>query len=344
MMGDEDDYDFSDDEPSAKRRRRKPPKPTKTTPATFGNEVNWDCVENGPNNPTPQLGAVTYVGFGTTHRSGRGRSYKEDSLCRVKTVLDILRSKGGYRCELPPPGWVTNRNPNDQDPDPEVQFLKENYDTILVKDIADDVAAFHISTMAGDWIAIRCSTPEGASFVETELDEDYALIPLVHEEVTEKISGTNKKGRNNLNLSVTRRTGNESDTKETTISASNISTMFELKQGTKVIAKSLCTYEDNEVATPGPTVEILETAIEWRRHGYGSILMDYIESYFKNLFDELQIDAIIDEDHPDYKVWGKDQGNVKFNVCNCCNLKAHQFFRSHGFRGGEEMRKSLYGD
>ena len=328
------------------------------TPATFDfrggptTPEDWGHSENGPVDPTPDPMVCTLVGFGTTSLSGRGPGYSEDdSLYRIKTALDILR-RHGYRCELPPQGWTSgggwgteqdDENSNESPRDPEIEFLKENYDTIVVKERDSDAAAFHVATMRDPWLVIRCSRQEGASFVLSAFREHYKLAVIKHDEVSYKINCGD-------DLTILRRTGNSSKTATMPadkISASDIGTLFELKKSGKTIVKCLCSYENGEMDTPGPTIELFETAAEWKRHGYGKILLRHVEGHFWATFIGLShANAVYNRSNPDFKIWGKKQGPVMLNVCYCTSSDAFKFFLANGFDDldgmGEELGKTLF--
>lgn len=94
------------------------------------------------------------------------------------------------------------------------------------------------------------------------------------------------------------------------------STLFELKGGNKVIAKSLCSYENSEMESAGPMIELFETAKEWQGNGFGSMLLDAIETHYGRIF------RSITESSP-----------VMFHVCYNTSFAASQWFQ---FRGGFE--------
>jgi len=87
--------------------------PTSSTPATFGETLNWNYSESGPANPMPQEGVCTFMGPCTLHLSSKGRDFIDADARRVKAALDIMREHG-YRTDLPLAGET------------EMAYLREN--------------------------------------------------------------------------------------------------------------------------------------------------------------------------------------------------------------------------
>lgn len=222
------------------------PNPSSTTPATFG-ALKWDDAADL--NPRP--GVYTLMGPGFRQaEDGYNIEYIEDGRQLVKAAIDIMRAHG-YQCNL-------------QD---------NYYEAHDVFESKSKSAAF-VVTATCQWIYIRCMTEESKEFamkyiVESDEFSNPALI--VHEEVTDTFDEES-------NLTITRRSGNKNK------DPSSITTLFEMKCGTKVIAKSLCTYKNSNLSSAGPTIERLEVAEEWRRHGYGSKLVKAMETFYGEKF------------------------------------------------------------
>mmetsp|Transcript_45506 Transcript_45506/g.110215 ORF Transcript_45506/g.110215 Transcript_45506/m.110215 type:complete len:291 (+) Transcript_45506:217-1089(+) len=222
--------------------------------------------------------------------------WEEEGAHRIKAALDIMREHG-YRCQQ-------------DDYHEDLEVLGKSTDDIV----------FVVTETCG-WLHIRCATKEAEDFVlehlailTEESRPDFRMLGRVpHVEVTTKM-GDSANG-----VTMTSRTGNGAG-------EDGISTLFELKKGTKIVAKSLCTYANIGMQNPGPTIELFEVAEEWRCQGYAKLLLQGITDHFENMFF-----AHIEE--------------VKFNVFRCETDHAHEWFRRQGFRdwddSGEELGKYL---
>ena len=98
-----------------------------------------------------------------------------------------------------------------------------------------------------------------------------------------------------------------------------------MKVGTKIIAKSLCTYKNSNLSSGGPTIQLLEVAKEWRHNGYGSKLVKAMEKFYSEEF---------------FGIFG-----VMFHVTEIDEEYEFRFFASQGFSDlsgiGEELEKPL---
>lgn len=284
------------------------PNPSSTTPATFG-DLNW--VDAADLNPRPGVSTLMGPGF-CQAQDGYNIEYIEDGWQLVKTAIDIMRAHG-YQCKLPPknhPRWDGDDYSDEEEE--ERDFLEDNYyEAHTVFEPKSKSAAF-VVTAACQWIYIRCMTEESKAFAMkyiVESDEFCNPALIVHDVNNEILDEAS-------NLTVTRRSGNKAE------DPSSITTLFEMKVGTKIIAKSLCTYKNSNLSSPGPTIERLEVAKEWRRHGYGSKLVKAMEKFYREEFVGIY--------------------QAMFHVTEIDEEYEFRFFASQGFSGtGEELGKPL---
>lgn len=164
-----------------------------------------------------------------------------------------------------------------------------------------------------------CETVEAAAAVSEGLLPLFAIGKLAHEEKIWAVEVAGNSGPDDL--SIVQRTGGDCPI--------GIGSMFELKKGDKVIGKSLCSYYNGEMGEVGPTIEYFEIAEEWRKHGYGRMLLGEVEDFFVRLFGAC----------------AEDGSEVQFNVCNVTNGNASVWFLNQGFEDldgmGEELGKML---
>ena len=246
------------------------PNPSSTTPATFS-DINWDDAGD----LTPKTGVYTLMGPGFRQaQDGYNIEYIEDGGQLVKAAIAIMRNHG-YQCKLPPknhPCWDGSEYSDEEEE--ERDFLDDNYyQAHEVFDKKSKSVAFVVTAVC-DWIYIRCMTEESKEFaMEYIVESDEFCTPafIAHKEITETVEGA-------TNLTVTLRSGNKNK------NPASITTLFEMKLGTKTIAKSLCTYTNSNLSSAGPTIERLEVAKEWRRHGYGSKLVKAMETFYGKEF------------------------------------------------------------
>ena len=309
--------------------------PTASTPATFGDNLNWGGgSENGPSDPQPDENVCTFMGPSTTYLSGKGRSWPDDSIYLVKAALDAMR-KHGYRCHLPLDDLEEDEDDVEEENDAEeakdgardnprrskeIAYLEEHhYEDLMVLGKKSDEVMFVITNSCG-WLRICCNCKEAEEFVEEHLanSDHYLLSKVSHDEVSSTVGLPQ-------DISITRRTGSERSS-DSGASSSSIGTLFELKKGSKVIAKALCSYSNGEMDNSGPTIELFEVAKEWRNHGYGKLLLHQgLSSYFEDTFSNI-VDA------------GE---NVKYNVCYCTNRHACEWFLRQGFQDWDGMGEEL---
>jgi len=275
------------------------------------------------------------MGPSTSFLSGKGRSWPGDNAHLLKAALDIMR-KHGYRCQLPPDDWEGSDDDEEEDDEDaqsgsskkskEIAYLEDQYyEDIEILGKRTDEVVFMMTNSCG-WLCIRCACKEAEDFVEEHLadSEHYVLAKVPHEEASSTVGLPE-------GISITRRTGNqkkngEEQSSEVSVSPGSVGTLFELKKGTKVIAKALCSYSNGEMENPGPTIELFEVAKEWRCHGYGKLLLHQgASSFFENIFSNIVCSDEV----------------VKYNICYCTNGHACEWFLRQGFRDWDGMGEEL---
>ena len=274
--------------------------------------LNWDDAASL--NPSPGICTLMGPGFRQA-QDGYNIEYNEDGWDLVKDAINIMRAQG-YRCKLPPKNHRWDGDDYSDEEEEERDFLQDcYYEAHKVFDKKSSTVAF-VVTATCQWIYICCMTDESKEFAMeyiVESDEFCNPARIVHGAATEPVDKTG-------HLTVTRRSGNKSE------DPSSISTVFEMKLGNKIIAKSLCTYKNPNLSSAGPTIELLEVAKEWRRQGYGSKLVKAMEKFFSNEF---------------FGIY-----RATFHVSEITDERSFRFFTSQGFSDlsgglGEELGKPL---
>lgn len=156
-----------------------------------------------------------------------------------------------------------------------------------------------LSHRCGKWLYVSCVVPSVSTEIHEILSEHFSLIKISHDTVTLKC-------RFIENFYITGTTGRGSPNDEEANKKEGLSTLFELKfcsddnknnasnnntNTDKVVCKALCTYSNLEMESCGPTLELLETAKEWRQHGLAYELMHQIVRFYKVLFREINTDT-----------------------------------------------------
>lgn len=299
------------------KKSKRVQRPTMRTPTTF--EMNWSHSENGPTDPRPRDGVSTFMGVPKTSRAGKGQKWPDGGAFALREALRIARSEGGLACTLPPEDYDPKASWGEEDlrkeDDPELAYLREYYYEDIEAKKGDEVILS--MTTQSDWIYIRCANEDAAAMVEEKFEPHFALGRVRHSEDTMELDGEN--------MSVSIRTGNNAEQRHGT----SVGTLFDLKKGNKVVSKCLCSYKNGEMDASGPTIELLETAAEWQRHGYATQLLEVVSEHFETIFDTVA-----------------DEKRVKFNVCYCTNRHACEWFLGQGFRDwdgmGEELGRYLF--
>jgi GNAT superfamily N-acetyltransferase len=117
------------------------------------------------------------------------------------------------------------------------------------------------------WLCVVCSSPTLTESAKTVLDDSFALSELQCGEFTIPLT---KPG-----YSLSGITGIRDN-------STVPSTLFLLQFDDKTVGKALCSYRSRTWV--GPTLELIEIAEEWRRHGLGLRLVEEIMSYFEKVF------------------------------------------------------------
>lgn len=266
--------------------------PTNATPATFS--LNWYYSENGPTDPKVVRGVSTFMGVPSRSFGKAGTDDDDDrdeKAVPLQKAIQLLR-KAGLSCTVPPEDYdaedETEATEKEPAKDPELAYLREYYDEGFEMK-KDNETVIHISA-SFEWLEFRCASDSTAVVLEEALKEHFSLGRVRYEEKTIPIRDDSWV---------------ELCTGEGTGRGQAPGTLFELKKAGKVISKCLCSYSNGEMGNDGPTIELFETAEEWRRHGYGSELMAVVQGYFEEIFEPVE-----------------RQKRVKFNVCYVTNRQA----------------------
>ncbi|KAL3930331.1 MAG: hypothetical protein SGARI_004510 [Bacillariaceae sp.] len=268
--------------------------PNSSTPTSF--DLNWDHSENGPSDPQPDENACTFMGPAVSEAAGNGHEeYLQDHVLALKTAVQLFR-KEGYSFSVPE-HYETKVELSEAEK--ELDFFKEEYyaDMSIRNESAKPVAVLSL-----------------AQLVQSKFGDHFALTRDEHGQ---------SELRNDNSCTISQRTGNGPGK-----TSPCIGTLFELKKAGKIVSKCICSYQNAEMDNTGPTIEVFETAAEWRNHGYGSKLFQEVQAHFENLFENAM-----------------DTRGVKFNVCYVTNYEACQWFQNRGFFDldgmGEELGKVL---
>lgn len=299
----------------------------------FG-DISWSHAENGPANPIPVKDAVTFIGPATSPSAGFGSKYPDIAPIATQAAANLLRQKG-YKVPIIPDSYDSTEDyskdsyseSSQKRPklDPEIEYMKSssyNYEDIsIINNAGDKVAELCSMSIDHPWILIRSTKCDVIKDIQDALKRDFALVELHDGSSTEPITELHDPS---YTVSLTSGTG--------TGGGINPSTLFQMKRKGKVVAKALCTYQNGEMNNVGPTLELIEVAKKWRRHGLGSALMNFVEEFYADLFQP---------------VLRSVHGRVLFSVCYVTNAHAARWFQdSHFFHDldgmGEELGKMLY--
>jgi len=188
-------------------------------------------------------------------------------------------------------------------------FAEACGEPLLVK--RDNETQLGISSSFEGWLAIDCTSEEAATLVESKFEEHFRFGRVVHNETVIKTG---------FEYAITQRSGYGVDGGL----GSSVGTLFYLKKGNKIISKSLCSYLNGAMALAGPSIELFETAEDWRGHGYGALLLYAMEDFFADIFAKVM-----------------EEKRVRFNVCDVTNAKASRWFQNRGFRDWDGMGEEL---
>lgn len=295
------------------------------TPATFG-DINWSHCENGSATPKAKAGVSILMGTPLTATAGLGVKWPAIIAATVLVHTAKLLREAGWIIQIIPDDYSSDteedravKRPKIEEQDPEARFLQsDSYDfkSIEIKDKGGEVVGRMSNYSIGHaWLVLVSSSEAFTDSAKGTLCCSYAFSELMCDEFTLPISLTG--------YSLSAVTGVKDNT-------TRPSTLFLLKFGDKIVGKALCTYSNGEMDAVGPTLELIEIAKEWRRHGLGTELMQEMEYYFGDVFQNV-IEA---------------QGFILFSVCYVTNRYASLWFQDHlYFRDldgmGEELGKKL---
>lgn len=337
-------------------------KPTASTPATF--EFNYDAGENCPE-PHPMPGVRTLVGpmdcrfpqfckahpewvvKALAHPSKTLADERHSVAPEYRVVAAALRQCGLKVCfdfdGVPPEGGMSAEE--------EERLLFFECDsphheaTLMVLDatgqpIVEVKGMYEDDTVRTPWVRIKLHA--GASQdLETRLVSTLhsagigvACLPHAENEVL-KVSSADM----GFSFKVVHGEGADQKPRDecfehADLQAHGFGSLFTLSHNSKVVGKVLCAYQNGEVSTAGPTLEIIEIAQEWRGHGIGRDLLYFVEHYLKELWQE------------HWEAFNED-GEIRLSACNVNSREASSWFKKRGFRDddgmGEELSKQLLG-
>jgi GNAT superfamily N-acetyltransferase len=305
---------------------------TADTPATFG-AVNWNHCENGTATPVAKAGVTILMGPAVTAAAGADARFPAISSTILVHAANQLREDGGWVVQIIPDDYVDEeknkeersakrpKKEEEEEQDPEVRYMQSNsygYAAIKIKDKSGNVVG-RMTTHGMDhpWLCVVSTSDIFTDFALGKLGLSFAICSFMCTEFTL----TCPIGKPGYSLTGVTGVGDDS---------TNPSTLFLLKFGDKTVGKALCTYQNGEMGSVGPTLELIEIAKEWRRHGLGSLLMEELEHYFEDVF----LKAI------------EAKGAVRFAVCYVTNRYASVWFQNNlDFEDldgmGEELGKDL---
>jgi len=298
---------------------------TPDTPATFGEGLNWNHCENGSSHPVASPGTASFMGPPTSGRAGKGAAWPDASGSILVFVAEKLRGAGLAIAIVP-----DDRQEDDDEGDDggRAKRQKTEESTLRERELAhirsDDwhfgavevfssgqertlVASFTAMSLDTPWLCISCLDSETSRLVHGLLKDDYDLAEFPHvrqdlelaEEVTDGIDAPG-------DFRLEALTGSSTEDS----SRASVTTLFSLylkvdssRSKDKVVSKALCSYQNGEMNSVGPTLELVETAKDWRRHGLGGALMRGINSFYCERF-------------------GAFRGRVLFSVCHVTNFRA----------------------
>jgi GNAT superfamily N-acetyltransferase len=304
---------------------------TAELPATFG-EVNWNHCENGNATPTAKAGVTILMGPAVTTAAGAGARYPAIGSTVLVHTANQLR-EGGWVVQIIPDDYVdaseveknkeerSAKRPKkeEEEQDPEARYIQSDsygYAAIEIKDKSGNVVGRMANHgMDHPFLYVVSTSDILTDFALGKLGLSFAICGLKCTEFTLPCS---KPG---YSLSGVNGVGDDS---------TSPSTLVLLKFGDKTVGKALCTYHNSEMGSVGPTLELIEIAKEWRRHGLGTLLMEALEHHFEDVF----LNAI------------EAKGSVRFAVCYVTNRYASLWFQNNfDFEDldgmGEELGKNL---
>jgi GNAT superfamily N-acetyltransferase len=246
------------------------------TTTTF-EALQWDLVEHG--GVRTEAGFCTLMGPAVTARAGVEEDVESQDYCGIKTAIQILR-RAGYTFTIPDDYTVVvdEENRTRHDNDREDSYLYHRSNTIMKVFKTSHGILLHVMCRCR-WLFIRCAYLHLTDEIKVLLKRHFRLTRVDH---VERVLCDDP------GITIIARTGTERGE----ISASP-STVFHLIKRSRVISKALVSYFDHVTITAGPTIELMETAREWRCKGYGSMLLEEMERYFCEILQDILVDHAI---------------------------------------------------
>mmetsp|Transcript_35040 Transcript_35040/g.52941 ORF Transcript_35040/g.52941 Transcript_35040/m.52941 type:complete len:342 (+) Transcript_35040:131-1156(+) len=330
-------------------------------PTTFA--LNWDCCENGSAHPEACTGVTSWMG---PPLSKEGDSDAEGSCdCAYGSILvfaaELFReAAAGWSVDIIPDDYEEDDEDDDSADDDdgtdnlaqgrlqkrqkrEEKSLKELELDFIREDLREDnaievfdenkslVASFNTLGTRTPWLLVSCLNDQVTDRVYQVFREHYDLAKFPHLQENVPIPDGVIDFPGVYVLEAVTGSASEDEAK------SSITTLFSLYYSAErgqslekeLIAKALCSYQNGEMCSVGPTLEMIETAKEWKQRGFGSALMRAIHSFYCRKFESYN-------------------SLVLFSACNVSTSATQWFMRKHSFQNldgiGEELGKYLDAD
>lgn len=353
--------------PSNKRGRAEP---SGSAPATFN--LCYDGAENCPGNPYPVDGVRTLVGPMSCRTPTFGRQpaawwvealsrpdgkplKEEESAPEYRVLVTALR-----RCGLTVLCDPKNKRPKGTSAaederimfyECESPFLEElpiakNASRQTVLEVAD----FFSNRDGAPWIRLKLLPRASAELEETLVQTLNSVgigvvsLPHAHHFLQDVYVGNSRAEEDVYEFRVVHGEGEHQKPKGAPrlTHHDNQQDMFGSlftfthRASGKVVGKLLCAYQNSEMETAGPTLEIIEVATEWRGRSIGHDLLGFVKFYFEDMWEdywERYLEPLYEE--------------IRFSACNVTTRAVSEWFKRQGFRDddgmGEEMSKQLLG-
>jgi GNAT superfamily N-acetyltransferase len=348
---DDDHQQQHEGESAPKRARTCTALSDDTTPATF--HLNWAFgAENCTSNPKEEPGVVTLMGLyrennRLQHRAeeegkgGGGGQLSEHVSVPALAIYDaylVLKNKHGFTFPLIS-SVLKEAKRTSKETVTAWQVISDHWTDGPFEFFNADGAKrgeVEASFDSPAWLFIRCQadiccsalpSSRNSSLAETlqeSLKDAAVLAPVKHQ----KFEVVSIPGRLSdcYELQVETGVGDNSGT-------TGLGSLFRLYQKNrdgkqrKLVGKALCSYCNAEMATAGPTLELIEIASEFQGHGLGSALMDAVEDFYSQMFRSLNFAGV----------------QVLFSVGHVNAGFAFRWFIDRGFSSvGEDLQKILY--
>mmetsp|Transcript_35039 Transcript_35039/g.52940 ORF Transcript_35039/g.52940 Transcript_35039/m.52940 type:complete len:344 (+) Transcript_35039:77-1108(+) len=322
-------------------------------PTTFA--LNWGFCENGSGHPVACTGVTSWMGPPLSKEGGLDVSCD----CEFGPVLVFVAERfrkiaAGWSVDIIPDDYEEDEDDHSADDgidnlaqgrqkrqkreerslkERELAFIRGDSwegDAIEVFDENESlVASFTTMGYRNPWLLVGCLNDQVTDRVYQVLREHYDLGKFPHSQENVPIPDGVADFPGVYMLEAVTGSASEDEAK------SSITTLFSLYYSAErgqslekeLIAKALCSYQNGEMCSVGPTLEMIETAKEWKQRGFGSALMRAIHSFYCTKFESYN-------------------SRVLFSVCHVTNFYALKWFRQkHYFRildgMGQELGKYL---